>query len=142
MLRLTRTVGFSAAHRYRRADWSEQKNREAFGPNVNLHGHNYRVQVQVSGPLDPETGMSVDLGLLDRVLEDQIVRPLGWRDLSEGVEGFGDRLPTTENLAVYIWERLTSALAGSMQLDRVRVYESPELYVDYQGPGAQPASAE
>jgi 6-pyruvoyltetrahydropterin/6-carboxytetrahydropterin synthase len=133
MLCLTRTVSFSAAHRYRRADWTEAENRRVFGPNVSLHGHNYRVRVRVSGPLDTRTGMSVDLGLLDRVLEEQVVKPLGWRDLSEGVEGFGDRIPTTENLAIYIWERLQPALAGSMRLEQVRVYESPELYVDYQG---------
>jgi 6-pyruvoyltetrahydropterin/6-carboxytetrahydropterin synthase len=132
MLRLTRSVCFSAAHRYRKPEWPEERNREAFGPNVDLHGHNYRVEVSVSGPLDPETGMSVDLGLLDKALQEQVVGRLGWRDLSETVEGL-DGLPTTENLAIFIWDRLSRALEGRMALDRVRVYESPELFVDYEG---------
>jgi 6-pyruvoyltetrahydropterin/6-carboxytetrahydropterin synthase len=134
MLRLTRSVCFSAAHRYWRPDWSEERNREAFGENVALHGHNYRVEVCVSGPLDPETGMSVNLGLLDRVLQDEVAGVLGWRDLSAGVDGLEGQIPTTENLAVFIWWRLTAALADSMRLERVRVYESPELFVDYEGP--------
>jgi 6-pyruvoyltetrahydropterin/6-carboxytetrahydropterin synthase len=134
MLRLTRSVSFSAAHRYRRQDWSEQRNREAFGPNVALHGHNYRVEVSVSGPLDPETGMSVDLDRLDTALHVEVAARLGWRDLSGGVEGLEGRIPTTENLAIFIWERLTAVLRD-MCVERVRVYESPELFVDYEGPG-------
>ena len=135
MLRLTRSVRFSAAHRYWKPEWPEGRNRQAFGPNVDLHGHNYRVEVSGSGPLDPETGMSVDLGLLDQALEEQVVAALGWRDLSESVEGLEGRQPTTENLAVLIWERLSRVLEGRMTLERVRVYESPELFVDYEGPG-------
>jgi 6-pyruvoyltetrahydropterin/6-carboxytetrahydropterin synthase len=80
-LSLTRRVTFAAAHRYRRADWSEARNREVFGAcaNPNFHGHTYTCDVTVSGPVDPETGMLVDLGRLDRALATQLYYAMGGR---------------------------------------------------------------
>jgi 6-pyruvoyltetrahydropterin/6-carboxytetrahydropterin synthase len=135
LVRLTRTARFSAAHRYHRADWPEQRNRAAFGANADIHGHNYRVEVSVRGPVDPETGMCVDLARVDQILEAEVVARLGWRDLSHGVEGLAG-LPTTENLAVHVWARVQAALRSmgvEATLERVRVYESPELYAEYDG---------
>ena len=74
LISLTRRVTFAAAHRYRRADWSEARNREVFGAcaHLNYHGHSYRCEVTVRGPLDEETGFVIDLGLLDRILQREV----------------------------------------------------------------------
>ena len=102
-----------------------------FGPNVDIHGHNYLVEVTVRGSVDPETGMSVDLGLVDRALAEEVTARLGQRDLSGEAE-LG-AIPTTENLAVFVWRRLVATFDGAVHVERVRVYESPDLYVDYAG---------
>ena len=133
VVKLTRTVRFSSAHRYWRPEWPAERNQATFGSNTGLHGHNYLVEVTASGVVDAETGFSVDLMALDRALEIEVGQKLGSRDLSEGVEGLADKIPTTENVAVLVWERLAAALAGAMVLERVRVYESAELFVDYEG---------
>ena len=133
LVQLTRSARFAAAHRYYRADWSAERNRETFGPNVDLHGHNYLVEVTVVGRVDPETGMSVDLSLVDSALATHVTNGLGQRDLSEGVKDLEGKIPTTENLALLVWQRLSIAFADRVQLKRVRVYESPDLFVDYEG---------
>ncbi|NIP58827.1 MAG: 6-carboxytetrahydropterin synthase, partial [Gemmatimonadetes bacterium] len=85
---LVRRVRFSAGHRYRRPDWSEERNREVFGPSVHPHGHNYAVDVEMRGTIDPETGFVVDLAALDRLLADRIVDRLDSRELTETVPEF------------------------------------------------------
>lgn len=126
-VRLTRRVRFSAAHRYWRADWTEEQNRARFGENVHLHGHNYVLEAQFEGAVDPETGMAVDLGAIDARLGELGLR-FGYRDLSDAPE-LGGRIPTTENLALAAWTEL-SAVAGLGRLVLVRLYESPELFVE------------
>ena len=125
---ITRRVQFSAAHRYRRPEWDEARNREVFGENVDLHGHNYVLEATVEGAVDPVTGMAADIGQLDRALQG-CAEVLGWRDLSEGVEGLEGKIPTTENLSLWAWERI-GGQAGDARLVRVRLYESPELYAE------------
>jgi 6-pyruvoyltetrahydropterin/6-carboxytetrahydropterin synthase len=127
-VRLTRRVTFSAAHRYARSDWDEARNAAVFGDNVRLHGHNYVLEATVEGEVDPETGMSAELGPLDAALA-AAARELGWRDLSEGVAGLAGQVPTTENLALWAWRRLEGRYGGA-RLVRVRLFESPELYVE------------
>lgn len=125
---LTRRVRFSAAHRYSRAEWDDAKNLAVFGDNVHLHGHNYILEATVEGIVSGITGMAVDIGVLDREL-DALGRELGYRDLSTAAPALKGLVPTTENLALLAWDRL-SARTTSERLVRVRLYESPELYVE------------
>ena len=134
---LTRAVHFSASHSYYRSDWSEEENRQRFGALASPegHGHNYRCEVTVSGPIDPETGMVVDLGELDRVLDEEVVVRFHHRHINSAVPEFGDgRLsPTTENLAAFILERVAARLAGGTCVHRVRVQEDRDLWSDVYG---------
>lgn len=131
---LTRKVRFSAGHRYHRPDWDEERNREVFGTSRNRHGHNYLVEVVVRGEVDPATGFIVDLGELDEVVA-AVVEPLDQRDLTDAVDAFrpGARIPSTEGLAVWFWERLSPAIPGSAELDAVRVHEAEDLVAEYRG---------
>lgn len=130
---LTRRVRFSAAHRYYREDWDEQRNRAVFGDNVKLHGHNYILEAAVEGTIDATTGMACDITSLDAALG-EIASQLGYRDLSVADELDG-AVPTTENLAAYVWSRL-SGRTGDARLVRVRLFESPELYVEITDDGS------
>lgn len=134
---LTRRATFAAAHRYWRDDWSEDRNRAVFGAcaNPHGHGHNYALEVTVGGPIDPETGFCVDLAVLDDVLREAVIAPLDHQHINHAVPEFGPggAVPTTENLAVWAWERVASRLPGGVRLHRVRVREDDSLHADYFG---------
>jgi 6-pyruvoyltetrahydropterin/6-carboxytetrahydropterin synthase len=139
LLYITRKARFSAAHRYSNPSWSEEKNRQVFGPASNPfgHGHNYEVEVTVAGEVDPETGMVLNLREIDEILQEEVISRMDYRHLNEEVPEFKSRVPTTENLAISVWERMEPRLGkrGS-RLYRVRVYESPDLYAEYFGEAA------
>jgi len=133
---ITRKAHFSAAHRYHVEAWTEERNREVFGPCNNPfgHGHNYEVEVTVAGQVDAETGMVLNLREIDSILQEEVIGRLDHRHLNEEVPEWRHRVPTTENLAVAIWGRVAPQLARrGARLHRVRVRESPELYADYLG---------
>ncbi len=133
---ITRRVEFSAAHRLHNPAFSTEKNREVFGVcnNPNGHGHNYVLDVTVAGPLDPETGMVMDLNRLRVLLDELVFVELDHRNLDRDVPWLAGRISTAENVAQAIWERLQEPLGGLLR--RVRLYESRMNYVDYRGPGA------
>lgn len=131
---LIRTVRFSAGHRYWRTEWSPERNRRTFGASSNPHGHNYVVDVTVRGEVDPRTGFCVDLATLDEVLRAEIVDRLDQSDLGEALPEFGEdggRIPTTEELARWLYHRLEGRIPGDATLTRVRVEESRDLAAEY-----------
>ena len=128
---LTRRVAFAAAHRYRIADWSDARNAAAFGPcaRPNYHGHSYLCDVTVTGDLDPVTGFIVDLGVLDRILQAEVRDRFDHANINLDVPEFADGrlMPTGENLAVFICERVQAALGVSARVVRVTVAEDLTL---------------
>lgn len=134
MILLTRKAEFSASHYYWNDAWSEEENRSAFGKcaNRNGHGHNYTLEVTVSGEIDPVSGFVVDLKDMKTVLEREVVSVYDHRHLNLEVPEFKTANPTTENIAVAIWKRLDGKIPGA-KLHRVRVYELPDLFADYYG---------
>ncbi len=132
---LTRTVGFSAFHRYERLDWTPERNREAFGAATDLHGHEYTCSATVAGPIDLKLGMIMDLKELDRILQEEVVAPFHGKDLSRDLPAFapGRMLPTCEAVASYVFERIAARLPTGVRLARVRVQEDPTLYADCTG---------
>lgn len=133
---LTRSARFSAAHRYFRPEWSEEENRQRFGAcaNEHGHGHNYLLEVTVAGAPDVDTGFCVDLGALDSLISEGVTSILDHQHLNHAVLEFqpGGKVPTTENLAIWIWERLEGRLAPA-RLIRVRLREDDSLWVDVVG---------
>ena len=136
MVFLTRRATFSASHYYWNPAWSAEKNQQVFGrcANRNGHGHNYTFEVTVAGEPDPVTGFVVDLKWLKDVMERDLVSIYDHRHLNLEVPEFaeGKMIPTTENIAIAIWQRLASKLENA-KVHRVRVYETPDLFVDFYG---------
>jgi 6-pyruvoyltetrahydropterin/6-carboxytetrahydropterin synthase len=132
---LIRRISFSAAHRYSRPEWSEEKNVKTFGACAwpNYHGHSYVCEVTVGGPIDGTTGFVVDLGVLDSILRKQITERFDHRNINVDVPEFGDGklVPTGENLARFIFERIESELPAPTRLIRVRVGEDDTLSAAY-----------
>ncbi len=134
MVLLTRRAEFSAAHYYWNDAWSPEENRRVFGKcaNRNGHGHNYTLEITVAGEVDPVTGFVVDLKELKEILEREVVSGYDHRHLNLEVADFAEQIPTTENIAVAIWQRLKGKIPGA-RLHRVRVYEMADLFADYYG---------
>ena len=127
----TRRFAFSAGHRYWVGEWSRADNERVFGRLAAPHGHNYTLDVTVRGAIDARTGMVIDLSELKRVVQEVVVERFDHADLNADPL-FRDRVPTTENIALAVWELLVPKL-GRERLARVRVWEDPTLYVDYAG---------
>jgi 6-pyruvoyltetrahydropterin/6-carboxytetrahydropterin synthase len=134
---LTRTVQFSAAHRYYRPEWSEAKNAEVFGRCAapHGHGHTYQCMVTVRGEVDGSTGMVVNLAALDRILAEEVVQRFDHRHLNLDLPeyAFGRAVPTGEELCLDIWRRVSARLPGGCALATVRVQEEPALFAEYRG---------
>ena len=127
----TRRFSFSAGHRYVVDAWSPEENERVFGRLTVPHGHNYTLDVTVAGPIDPDTGMVIDLAELKTVVSETIIERFDHADLNAD-PAFRGRVPTTENIAVVVWDLLLAKL-GEERLWQVRVWEDPTLYVDYRG---------
>jgi 6-pyruvoyltetrahydropterin/6-carboxytetrahydropterin synthase len=131
---LTRKVEFSASHYYHNPELSQEENQRLFGKcnNLNGHGHNYTLEVTVEGEVDPTTGFVLDLKRLKEVLNREVLEVFDHRHLNKEVPEFAQQIPTTENIAIAIWRRLEPKLDGA-KMHRVRVYETPDLFVDFYG---------
>jgi 6-pyruvoyltetrahydropterin/6-carboxytetrahydropterin synthase len=128
---LTRQTGFSASHRYHNPKWTDERNRAEFGKcNLpNGHGHNYVVEATIAGPIDAETGMVMNLVEIDALLH-EVIDPLDHRHLNLDIAYFASRIPTTENIALYIAERIADRLGHGCRLDRLRLYEDTTLWAE------------
>ncbi len=138
MVYLTRKAEFSASHFYHNPEFTLEENQLIFGKcnNPNGHGHNYTLEVTVKGAVDPKSGFVVNLKQLKDVMSREVLDVLDHRFLNKEVPEFSTAvptmIPTTENLAIVIWQRLAPKL-NAAQLHRVRVYETPDLFADFYG---------
>jgi len=131
LVSITRKIEFAASHLYHNPAFSAEENRRIFGKCNNRlgHGHNYTLEVTVAGEPDPLTGMVLDLGELKELLDREIMRRMDHRFLNYEVAELKDNIPTCENIAIVIWKLLAPRIRqGTLQ--RVRLYESPELFAD------------
>lgn len=131
---VARRVHFNAAHRLHNPARDDEWNRRTFGPcnNPNYHGHNYEAELQVEGEIDPETGYVLDVSILKALFDEHVHAVLDHRNLNLDVAWFADRLPSAENIAVFIWEHIAPRIPAG-RLARVRLWETPRNYVEYTG---------
>ncbi|HET7602893.1 MAG TPA: 6-carboxytetrahydropterin synthase [Gemmatimonadales bacterium] len=131
---VTRRSHFNAAHRLHNPDRPDEWNRDLYGVcnNPHFHGHNYELDVTVTGNINPETGEVMDLARLRDLVEREVVTVLDHRNLNLEVEWFRNLIPTAENIAVCIWRVLRAAVSAELEL-RIRLWETPRNYVEYAG---------
>ena len=137
MVYLTRKIEFSASHLYRNPAMSAEENKRIFGKcnNPHGHGHNYTLEVTVAGEPDPVTGMVLDLKELKEILEREIMERMDHRFLNYEVAELKGQIPTCENIARVIWKLLDPKITQG-RLHKVRLYETPDLFVDCYRNGA------
>ncbi len=135
---ITRQVHFNSAHRLFNPTKSLAWNQRQYGlcTNPHWHGHNYVLEVTVRGRPDPETGYIMDLGELKKVLHAAVVDPCDHRNLNDDVPFLRGIIPSTENLVIAFWQRIEPMLPANAKLRRVRLFETPRNFADYEGPDA------
>ena len=131
---VTRVLRFNAAHRVHNPALSAEENTRLFGlcNNPNWHGHNYRLEVSVKGPIDATTGYVIDLGALRGIVEREVIDKTDHRNFNIDVEYTRDLIPTTENIIVAMWRVIAPAVAPA-RLVRLRLWETDNNYADYEG---------
>lgn len=131
-LLLTRRVEFRASHSLRLPGLDDRENRARFGWTTDPHEHRYRCTVTVSGPPRPGEGAVVDLGELDRILDEVVIRPLDGTSLNQSLPpcASGEALPVCETLAAWCFARLATRLPAQVRLERVRIAEDDTLHAD------------
>lgn len=135
MVYLTRIEHFNAAHKLYNESWSREKNDEIFGKcaNENWHGHNYELYVTIKGDPDPETGFLMDAKKLSKLINEWVLEKLDHLNLNVDVDFMRGLFCSTENLAIGIWNQLVDRLPATVQLHCIKLYETPQIYVEYYG---------
>jgi len=123
---------FNAAHKIYNPEWSEEKNLEVFGKcsYANYHGHNYEMEVKVTGEIDPKTGYVYDLKILSELLKAEIVELFDHKNLNFDIPVFKDLIPTAENICVVIYDILREKIDQKFDI-RIRLFETERNYVEY-----------
>lgn len=136
MIYITRKEHFNAAHKLARKDWSDDRNLEVFGKcaNPNWHGHNYQLFVTVKGEINPDTGFLVDLKWLKAIINTHVIDKVDHKNLNLDVDFMKDKLASTENLAIAIWDILLPYITeNGAQLHCIKIYETENNFVEYFG---------
>lgn len=133
-MKVGRRETFNSAHRLFKPEWSDEKNFEVFGKcsNPNFHGHNYVLEVWIEGEINPETGFVIDLRYLKNVIKDKVIERFDHRNLNLDCPEFKGINPTTENIAVVIWNILRENVSQELGIE-VRVEETRKNKVIYTG---------
>lgn len=133
-LTVYRKAHFNAAHRLFKKEWDDAKNFNVFGKcsNPNYHGHNYELEVGVTGEIDSETGFLMDLKILSKIIKEEVEDPFDHKNLNIEVPEFKELNPTVENIAVVIWNKIRKRIDEKYDVS-IKLYETPRNFVVYTG---------
>lgn len=131
---VSRKAHFNAAHRLFVKEWDDEKNLDVFGvcSNSNYHGHNYEIIVDVTGKVNPVTGMVIDLKTLKDIIKNEIEDLLDHKNLNLDIDYFKKVVPTAENICIFIWNKLRNKIDYNKKLE-VTLYETSRNFVKYDG---------
>jgi len=123
---------FNAAHRLHNANWDEAKNEQVFGKcnNPSYHGHNYEVEVKVTGKPASDTGFVIDMKMLSQIINENVLEKFDHKNLNLDVKEFAELNPTAENIVIIIYNILRDKINKDLDL-QVRLYETPRNYAEY-----------
>ena len=130
---ITKKYHFCASHKYGNSNWSEEKNYEVFGKDHNNHGHNYILEVSVTGPIDPDSGWLVDLQKLNVLVRSRIVDVIDHSQIEKDIDWFQGKQPSSENILVWAWNEIAPRIEQGI-LHRLRLVEPHSIHTDYYGP--------
>lgn len=133
-MKIFRVEQFNSAHRLFNPKWDDETNDRVFGKcnNPNFHGHNYKLEVELDGPINPETGYVMDMKKLSDIMKQEILERFDHRNLNLDCPEFTDLIPSAENIALVCWNILRDKIPSGLKL-KVRLWETPKNGVEYDG---------
>ena len=131
---ITKQYKFCAAHRYWNNRWTEAENFENFGDDIYLHGHNYNLDITISGEINTDSGFIVNLQKLNNIVQENVISIMDHSQIEKDIDWFENRQPSTENMVVFIWERLVGKIPSPAQLHSIKLQETPTISTTYFGP--------
>ena len=131
---ITKQYKFCAAHRYWNNRWTEVENFENFGDDIYLHGHNYNLDITISGEINTDSGFIVNLQKLNNIVQENVISIMDHSQIEKDIDWFENRQPSTENMVVFIWERLVGKIPSPAKLHSIKLQETPTISTTYFGP--------
>ena len=131
---ITKQFKFCAAHKYWNDNWTENKNIEIFEDDVRVHGHNYELDITLSGHIDDDSGFAVNISKLKYVINTYVIDILDHTEIQKDIEWFSGKQPSTENLVLFIWEQIVDRIPDDAKLYKIKLRETPTIYTEYFGP--------
>lgn len=130
-IRLICSYSSCTAHQLHRKDWSVEQNQKVFGHCSNIHGHQYRIELHLDGEISEETGMVINAYDIDAIVQPFLAEKFDHKFLNTDVAFFQDVIPSAENIAVWMFSELRMRLPQTVNLAKIRIYETPEVVVEY-----------
>ena len=131
---ITKQYKFCAAHRYWNNSWTDEKNYEVFCDDIKIHGHNYTLDITVSGAINDDSGFIVDMINLNKVVHENVIKVMDHSQIEQDIPWFKNKQPSTENMVVFIWERLCDRIPSEAMLHSIKLRETPTIFTTYFGP--------
>ena len=131
---LTKQFKFCAAHKYWNNKWDKDKNYQVFGDDIKVHGHNYLLDVTITGEINPESGFIVDIQDIKSIVFENVINILDHSQIEKDIEWFKGKQPSTENLVLFIWEQISSKIKKPATLHKIKLRETPTIFTEYFGP--------
>ena len=131
---ITKQYKFCAAHQYWNNRWTEAENFENFGDDIYLHGHNYNLDITISGEINTDSGFIVNLQKLNNIVQENVISIMDHSQIEKDIDWFENRQPSTENMVLFIWERLVGKIPSPAKLHSIKLQETPTISTTYFGP--------
>ena len=132
---ITKQFKFCAAHKYWNDSWNHNQNYKVFGDDVRVHGHNYILDITITGPVSEESGFIFDIQELKEIVSNNVIDIIDHSQIQEDIEWFSDKQPSTENLVLFIWQQIVGHIKTPAKLYKIKLRETPSIFTEYYGPG-------
>ena len=132
---ITKQFKFCAAHKYWNDSWNYDQNYKVFGDDIRVHGHNYILDITITGPVSVDSGFIFDIQELKEIVSINVIDVIDHSQIQEDIEWFANKQPSTENLVLFIWQQIVEHIKTPAKLYKIKLRETPSIFTEYYGPG-------
>ena len=130
---ITKQFKFCAAHKYWNDDWDHDKNLGVFGDDIKVHGHNYVLDITITGPINEASGFIYDIQKIKEIVKQKVISVLDHSQIQSDIKWFKGKQPSTENLVLFIWEELSEEIESPAKLHCIKLRETGTIFTEYYG---------
>ena len=132
---ITKQFKLCAAHKYWNEKWDKDQNYKVFGDDIKVHGHNYVLDITITGPINQDSGFIFDIQELKDIVNKNVIDIMDHSQIQEDIPWFKGKQPSTENLVLFIWEQIVDHIKAPAVLYKIKLRETPTIFTEYFGPG-------